>query len=72
MAKRAKIIIAYIVNLRPVFLYAVIERANNKRENIPIARATAFSNPSNGSISRITENKIVNNVNIGSSSIPFP
>ena len=41
---------AYIVSLRRVFLYAVIERANNKIENIPIPRATAFSNPSYGSI----------------------
>ena len=64
MAKRAKIIIAYIVNLRPVFLYAVIERANNKRENIPIPSDTAFSNPSYGSISRISEKKMFNIVNI--------
>ncbi len=63
---------AYIVSLRPVFLYAVMESASNKIENIPIPRATAFSNPSNGSISRITEYKIVNNVNIGSSPIPSP
>jgi len=50
IAKKAKIIMAYIVSLRPVFLYAVMERANNNIDNIPIPRATAFSNPSYGSV----------------------
>jgi len=50
IAKRAKIIIAYIVNVRRVFLYAVMESASNKIENIPIPSATAFSNPSNASV----------------------
>ena len=66
--------IAYIVILRRVFLYAVMERANNMIENIAIPRAIAFSSPSNDSISRINEDKIVNNVNISSSlpTIPSP
>ncbi len=51
IAKKAKIIMAYIVSLRRVFLYAVMESASNKIENIAIPRATAFSNPSYGSIS---------------------
>jgi len=49
-----------------------MERANNKMENIAIPRATAFSNPSNESISEITEKKIVNKVNIILSLIPSP
>lgn len=63
---------AYIVTLRRVFLYAVTERANNKREITVIPRAIAFSNPSNESISEITENRTVNKVNIRSSLIPSP
>lgn len=54
---------AYTVILRPVFLNAVIERANNNKENTTIAAAITFSVPANGSNSRINEDKNVSNVN---------
>jgi hypothetical protein len=63
---------AYIVILRRVFLNAVIERASNKSENTPIAAAIIFSTQSNGSNSRITEDKPISNVNISSSLPPIP
>ena len=72
MANRAKIIMAYIVILRRVFLNAVIERASNKSENTPIATAIIFSTPSNGSNSRIIDDKLISNVNISSSLPPIP
>ena len=68
MANRAKIIMAYIVILRRVFLNAVIERASNKSENTPIAAAIIFSTPSNG----IIDDKLISNVNISSSLPPIP
>ena len=43
-----------MVILRPVFLNAVIDRANSKREKIPIPAAIAFSTPLNNSMSSIT------------------
>ena len=37
IAKREKAIVANIIFFRPVLLYAEIDSANKRRENIPIA-----------------------------------
>ncbi len=48
------------MNLRRVFLYAVIERANSRRANIPIPAPIAPSIRSNTSSSRRSADKLKN------------
>ena len=49
-----------------------MERANSKREKMAIHRAIPFSDVSYGSISEITDKKIVDKVNTRPSLIPSP